>query len=246
MEVILLERIEKLGQMGDVVNVKPGFARNFLLPQKKAMRASEENKSRFADQRAQLEAANIERRGEAAKVGEKMENLMITLIRQAGEAGQLYGSVNAGNVADEVTAAGFTVDRKQVELPHPIKALGVYTVRVNLHPDVSIGVGVNVARTEDEAKFQAKTGKAVVRIGEDDGKAAEKAAKADKATAAIDEEAIQEQAEEIFEKPEEEIEKVHEEVLEEGGETESKEEKPAGETPEEGGGGPEEAEEKPQ
>ena len=209
MEVILLERIEKLGQMGDVVNVKPGFARNFLLPQKKAMRATEENKSHFEEQRAQLEASNIKHRDEAAKVGEKMDGLMVTLIRQAGEAGQLYGSVNAANVADEVAAAGFTVERKQVELPHPIKALGVYTVRVDLHPDVSIGVGVNVARTEDEAKTQAKTGKAVVQTDEDEAKTAENDAKEDKVTAAIDEEAIQEQAEEIFDKPEEEIEKVH-------------------------------------
>ena len=218
MEVILLERIEKLGQMGDVVNVKPGFARNFLLPQKKAMRATEENKSHFAEQRAQLEAANIKSRDEAAKVGAKMEGLMVSLIRQAGEAGQLYGSVNAANVADEVTKAGFSVDRKQIELLHPIKALGVFTVRVDLHPDVSIGVSVNVARTEDEAKTQAKTGKAVVQLDEDEAKPAEKAAKADKVKAAIDEEAIQEQAGEIFDKPEEEIEKVHEEALEEAGE----------------------------
>ena len=161
MEVILLERIEKLGQMGDVVKVKPGFARNYLLPREKALRATEENKKRFEDQRAQLEAENLKLREEADAVAKKMEGLSVTLIRQAGEAGQLYGSVVARDIANEVTAAGFTVARGQVALAHPIKTLGLFDVSVNLHPEVSVTVTANVARSQDEAQIQAETGKAV-------------------------------------------------------------------------------------
>jgi large subunit ribosomal protein L9 len=165
MQIILLERIENLGQMGDVVRVKPGYARNYLLPQKKAVRATEENRKRFEETRAQLEATNLQRRSEAETVAAKLDGLVITLIRQAGEAGQLYGSVTARDVADAITAAGFTVGRQQIRLHQPIKALGLHTVKVGLHPEVVVSVVVNVARTPDEAEVQARTGTAVARTG---------------------------------------------------------------------------------
>lgn len=168
MQVILLERIEKLGQMGDEVTVKPGYARNYLIPQRKAMRATEENRKHFEAQRAQLEAVNLERRGEAEAVGTKMDGLWVTLIRQAGEAGQLYGSVNASDIAHAVSETGFTITRQQVKLAPPIKSVGVHGVRVDLHPEVSVTVRANVARSTEEAEIQAKTGEAVVhREGED-------------------------------------------------------------------------------
>jgi large subunit ribosomal protein L9 len=165
MQIILLERVENLGQMGDVVRVKPGYARNYLLPQKKAVRATEENRKRFEETRAQLEATNLQRRSEAETVAAKLDGLVITLIRQAGEAGQLYGSVTARDVADAITAAGFTVGRQQIRLHQPIKALGLHTVKVGLHPEVVVSVVVNVARTPDEAEVQARTGTAVARTG---------------------------------------------------------------------------------
>ncbi len=164
MEVILLERIETLGQMGDVVNVKPGYARNYLLPQRKALRATEENRHLFKEKRVLLEADNLERRQEAEKVGGKLDGLSVTLIRQAGEAGQLYGSVRSHDIADRVREAGFAIDRRQVQLSNPIKSVGVHEVRVELHPEVSVTISANVARSEDEAKIQAKTGKAVVHL----------------------------------------------------------------------------------
>lgn len=179
MQVILLERIEKLGQMGDVVNVKPGFARNYLLPEKKAMRATEENRKYFEKQRAQLEAVNLELRQEAEAVGGKMGGLSVVLIRQAGEAGQLYGSVSARDVADAVTAAGFTVGRQQVRLAPPIKTVGVHDVRVDLHAEVAVTVKVNVARSAEEADIQAKTGEAVVHIEAEKPQALEAEAEAE-------------------------------------------------------------------
>ncbi|MFN4311203.1 MAG: 50S ribosomal protein L9 [Ferrovibrio sp.] len=154
MEVILLERVEKLGQMGEVVKVKDGYARNFLLPRKKALRATEANKKVFETQRAQLEAQNLAKKGEAEKVAVKMEGLSVALLRQAGDSGQLYGSVSARDIADAITAAGFTVSRNQVNLTTPIKAVGVYAVKVSLHPEVSVEVKVNVARSEAEAEKQ--------------------------------------------------------------------------------------------
>ena len=169
MDVILLERIENLGQMGEVVNVKSGFARNYLLPQKKARRATEENKKFFEIQRAQLEAANLEKRSEAESVANKMGNISVTLLRQAGDAGQLYGSVNARDIGTTMTDAGYTVSRSQIRLTDPIKLLGVYTVQVDLHPEVSIQVTANIARTQEEAEMQAKTGRAV--LGEDEQEA---------------------------------------------------------------------------
>ena len=167
MEVILLERIETLGQMGDVVNVKPGYARNYLLPQRKAMRATEENRRAFEEKRVQLEADNLEHRKEAEKVGGKLEGLSVALIRQAGEAGQLYGSVRSHDIADRVKKAGFAIDRQQVQLSNPIKSVGMHEVRIDLHPEVSVAITANVARSEDEAEIQAKTGKAVVHLEED-------------------------------------------------------------------------------
>jgi large subunit ribosomal protein L9 len=162
MEVILLERIAKLGQMGDVVKVKPGFARNFLLPKKKALRATEANRKYFETKRAQLEAQNLAQRGEAEKVSAKLDGLAVVLIRQAGEGGQLYGSVSARDIAAAVTQAGFTVERRQVELNQPIKAVGIHKVAVDLHPEVRVTVTVNVARSPEEAEIQAKTGTAVI------------------------------------------------------------------------------------
>ena len=168
MELILLERVENLGQMGDVVNVKPGFARNFLLPQKKALRATEENRKVFDTQKAQLEVVNLKHKAEAESVAEKLSGLSVMLIRQAGDAGQLYGSVNSRDVAQAITDAGFTVARSQVKLDDPIKALGLYDVRVTLHPEVSVTVSVNCARSEEEAERQAKTGRAVVGRDEEE------------------------------------------------------------------------------
>src|SRR5882757_5516046 len=146
-ELILLERVEKLGQMGQVVTVKPGFARNYLLPQKKAMRATKENMAYFDTQRAQLEANNLKRKGEAQEIGAKLEGLTVVLIRQAGESGQLYGSVMARDISDAVTAAGFTVERSQLVLDRPIKTLGMHRVRVMLHPEVGVTVTANVAQS---------------------------------------------------------------------------------------------------
>ncbi len=173
MEVILLERIEKLGQMGDVVNVKPGYARNFLLPQHKALRATDANRSHFEVERAQLEAVNLEQRGEAEKVGEKLAGLSVILVRQAGESGQLYGSVNARDIAAAVTEAGFTVNRQQIDLAQPIKTLGLFDVNASLHPEVSVAVIVNVARSVEEAKVQQQTGKAVTGMDDDEDQAPE-------------------------------------------------------------------------
>jgi large subunit ribosomal protein L9 len=155
-ELILLERVEKLGQMGQLVSVKPGFARNFLLPQKKALRATKENLAYFESQRAQLEANNLQRRTEASEIGGKLEGLTVVIIRQAGETGQLYGSVSARDIAEAVTEAGFTIERHQVVLDRPIKTLGLHQLRVVLHPEVSVTVTANVAQSAEEAQMQAK------------------------------------------------------------------------------------------
>lgn len=155
-ELILLQRIEKLGQMGDIVKVKPGYARNFLLPQKKALRASKQNREHFEQQRAQLEAQNIKRREEAERLAERVGGLTVVIIRQAGESGSLYGSVSGRDIADASTEAGLTINRSQVILEQPIKTLGLSHVRVALHPEVSIPVTVNVARSPEEAERQAR------------------------------------------------------------------------------------------
>jgi len=155
MDVVLMERIESLGQMGDVVSVKNGYARNYLLPQGKAQRATAENLAAFAARRTELEARNLERRGEAEKVAKTMKEVSFVVIRQAGESGQLYGSVAARDVIEGLDGAGFKVDRDQVVLTRPIKTLGLHPVQVNLHPEVSVEVIANVARSEAEAERQA-------------------------------------------------------------------------------------------
>jgi large subunit ribosomal protein L9 len=155
-ELILLERVEKLGQMGQLVKVKPGFARNYLLPQKKALRATKENLAYFETQRAQLEATNLQRKTEATEVGGKLEGLTVVLVRQAGESGQLYGSVSARDIAEAVTEAGFTIEKSQVVLDRPIKNLGLHPVRVVLHPEVSVMVTANVAQSAEQAAMQAR------------------------------------------------------------------------------------------
>jgi large subunit ribosomal protein L9 len=157
-ELILLERVENLGQMGQVVKVRPGFARNYLLPQKKALRATKDNLAYFEKQRTQLEAQNLKRKGEAEEVAKKLDGLSVVLVRQAGESGQLYGSVSARDVADAVTAAGFTVEKRQVILDKQLKTLGLHKLRVSLHPEVSVAVTVNIAQSEEEAEMQAKGG----------------------------------------------------------------------------------------
>ena len=156
MDVILLERIERLGQMGDVVKVKPGFARNYLLPQKKALRATKENREYFEKQRAQLEAQNLAKKGEAEQVSSKLDGIKVVIIRQAGESGQLYGSVSARDIADAVTDAGFTITRGQVVLDKPIKTLGLHELRIVLHPEVSAHIKANVAQSPEEAEMQEK------------------------------------------------------------------------------------------
>ena len=184
MEVILLERVEKLGQMGDVVSVKPGFARNFLLPRNKALRATKGNKELFEQQRQQLEAENLSRKGEAEKVGEKLDGMRINMIRSAGEGGQLYGSVTSRDIAEGVTAGGVTITRNQVVMGHPIKMLGLHEMRVSLHPEVSVAVVVNVARSEEEAQRQAELGRAITAQEEDRAEQAAMAAETAAAAAA--------------------------------------------------------------
>lgn len=158
MQVILLERVEKLGQMGDVVTVKPGFARNFLLPKNKAMRATKDNLAYFETRKTQFEATNLERRQEAEAIGGKLDGVKIVVIRQAGDGGQLYGSVTARDIGDGLAEKGFTVDRGQVAIDRPIKALGLSQERIRLHPEVAVSITVNVARSVDEAALQEKYG----------------------------------------------------------------------------------------
>ena len=194
MQVILLERIGRLGQMGDTVTVKDGYARNYLLPQGKALRASEANKERFEKERVTLETRNLELKSEAEGVAAKLNDQIFVVIRQAGDTGQLYGSVSTRDIADIITEAGYSVARNQVQLDKPIKMLGVHPLHVNLHPEVIISVNVNVARSEEEAKRQAR--------GED-------------VTAQDNEEPVKEEAitvEEVFE--DEELAKKAEETLE--------------------------------
>ena len=148
-ELILLQRVENLGQMGDVVKVKPGYARNFLLPQKKALRANKDNRAAFERQRAQLEAQNIKRREEAERIAERVGGLTVSIIRQAGESGSLYGSVSARDISDAATAAGLTINRSQVVLEHPIKTLGMRRVRVTLHPGQVWAVRYRLATSRD-------------------------------------------------------------------------------------------------
>jgi large subunit ribosomal protein L9 len=156
MEVILLERVEKLGAMGQIVRVKDGFARNYLLPQGKALRATEANRARFERERATLEARNAERRKGAEGEAGKLDGKSFVLLRQAGESGQLYGSVSARDIAAEASGTGVPVERRQVWLETPIKSIGIHQVRIALHPEVVVTVSVNVARSPDEAEAQAR------------------------------------------------------------------------------------------
>ena len=156
MEVILLERIAKLGQMGDTVRVKDGFARNFLLPKGKALRATVANKERFETERAQLEARNLEQRQEAEFIAEKINGETYVIIRQSGESGHLYGSVTTRNIADLLTEHGVTIQRNQVSLNKPVKIIGIHPVDISLHPEVDVTINLNVARTEEEAERQAR------------------------------------------------------------------------------------------
>ena len=181
MQVILLERIEKLGQMGDIVNVKDGFARNYLVPHGKAMRATKSNRAEFEQRRVQLEANNLKRKEEATAAAGKVDGQSVVILRQAGEGGQLYGSVNTRDIAVAFGEAGISFDRQQVRLASPLKTLGVHAVRVALHPEVSVTVSVNVARSQEEAEMQANPELAAAAA---EAEAAERAADAAEAAAA--------------------------------------------------------------
>jgi len=167
MQIILLERIEKLGQMGDLVNVKPGYARNYLLPQGKALRANKANMERFESERAQREADNLTKRSEAETEAKKMEGLAVNMVRAASEMGQLFGSVTSRDIAEAVTESGFTISRSQVIMDRAIKTLGLTDTRIRLHPEVSVSVTVNIARSLAEAETQLKTGVAVTGEADD-------------------------------------------------------------------------------
>ncbi len=193
MQVILLERIGRLGQMGDVVTVKDGYARNFLLPQGKALRATEANRKRFEREKAQLEARNLELKSEAEVVAGKLDGQSFVIIRQAGDSGQLYGSVSTRDIAEALTSGGFSVERRQVMLDRPIKTLGLHEVRIALHSEVMPHVTINVARSPDEAERQAR-GEAVTAKAMDE--AAEAAEAARRAAEALFEEGAGPAAEE--------------------------------------------------
>lgn len=180
MDIILLQRIEKLGSIGDVVTVKDGYARNFLLPQKKALRANESNKKVFEANRDRLEKENAERRGEAEKAGEKVQGEEIVLIRAASNTGQLYGSVNVRDIAASLGEKGHEIDKKQVIMGDPIKAIGMHEVRIDLHPEVSVTVKANVARSDDEAELQSQGIDVMAQMFEDEQREIEEAAEANR------------------------------------------------------------------
>ena len=168
MEVILLERVENLGIMGDVVRVKPGYARNFLFPNEKAVPASNENKASFENKRLEIEAKNIETKAEAEKVASKIKGEILILVRQAGDSGQLYGSVNSRDIKNTLEDMGYNLDRNQISLKNPIKSVGIHNVSIALHPEIYVEVIANVARSEEEAKIQTETGEAVIAEPEKD------------------------------------------------------------------------------
>jgi len=189
MQVILLERIERLGQMGDEVKVKAGYARNFLLPQKKALRATESNRKHFESQKVQLEGTNLKKREEAEAVAKKLDGFDLLMIRQAGETGHLYGSVSGRDIVETLGEQGFTIARQQVQLGHAIKVLGIYDCRIALHPEVIVSIKINVAKTEEEARSQVAAAKADEQEAAEDAleaKKAKKKAKADEAEAATE------------------------------------------------------------
>lgn len=172
MQVILLERVAKLGQMGDVVNVKPGYARNYLLPQGKALRASDDNIKSFEHRKSELEAQNLESRKEAQAVAAKLEGETYVVIRQASDGGALYGSVSPRDVADLLAEAGVKVEKRQIVISTPIKSLGLHAAMINLHPEVDVEVGLNVARSVEEAQLQA-SGKSIQELAAEEEAAAE-------------------------------------------------------------------------
>ncbi len=172
MQVILLERVAKLGQMGDVVDVRPGYARNYLLPQGKALTASERNIAKFEAQKAQLEARNLETKGEADAMGARLDRQTFVVIRQASDGGALYGSVTPRDAADAATAAGFTIDRRQIAIDRPIKDLGLHDLSVTLHPEVQVTITLNVARSVEEAELQA-SGKTIQELAAEEEAAAD-------------------------------------------------------------------------
>ena len=180
MDIILLERIGNLGNIGDVVTVKDGYARNFLLPQKKALRANDSNKKVFEANRDRLEKENAERRGEAEKQGEKVDGTEIVLIRASSNAGQLYGSVNVRDIIAGLTEKGHEIDKKQVIMGDPIKAIGMHEVRIDLHPEVSVTVKANVARSDDEAELQSQGIDVMAQMFEDEQREIEEAAEANR------------------------------------------------------------------
>ena len=184
MQIILLERIEKLGQMGDLVNVKPGYARNYLLPQGKALRANKANMERFESERAQREADNLTKRSEAETEAKKMEGLAVNMVRAASEMGQLFGSVTSRDIAEAVTEAGFTISRSQVIMDRAIKTLGLTDTRIRLHPEISVSVIVNIARSLAEAETQLKTGVAVTGEADDNDQQTTSPAETDEDAAA--------------------------------------------------------------
>ncbi|MEM9014126.1 MAG: 50S ribosomal protein L9 [Pseudomonadota bacterium] len=187
MEVILLERVENVGQMGDVVRVKPGFARNYLLPQKKALRANDANKKVFETRRAELEARNLDRENEARAAAEKIDGRSFIVIRQASEAGVLYGSVSNRDIADAASEDGVHIERSQVRIDKPLKSIGIFPVRISLHADVSASVEINIARSEDEAERQAR-GENVLAISRDEDAEGEDEAAATDSAEFFDEE----------------------------------------------------------
>jgi large subunit ribosomal protein L9 len=180
MDIILFQRIEKLGSIGDVVTVKDGYARNFLLPQKKALRANEANKKVFEANRDRLEKENAERRSEAEKSGEKVQGEEIVLIRAASNTGQLYGSVNVRDIAASLAEKGHEIDKKQVIMGDPIKAIGMHEVRIDLHPEVSVTIKANVARSDDEAELQSQGIDVMAQMFEDEQREIEEQAEANR------------------------------------------------------------------
>lgn len=195
MDIVLLERVEALGNMGDVVNVKPGYARNFLIPRGKALRATKDNIAEFEARRAELEARNAEMRDGAEESAGNLDGAQAVLIRQASDSLQLYGSVNARDIANALAEQGFDINKRQVILDHPIKSLGIHEVRVALHPEVSVTVVANVARSADEAAVQAETGRAVGAFEEEEAEEAAAPAIEDLVEAEVAEQVLEDVAE---------------------------------------------------
>jgi large subunit ribosomal protein L9 len=225
MQVVLLERIEKLGQMGEVVKVKDGFARNFLLPRKKALRATKDNLARFEKEKAQLEARNLSLKKEAEGVAGKLDKQTYVVLRQAGETGMLYGSVSTRDIADAVTAGGVTLNRDQVRLDKAIKSLGLHDVRVVLHPEVSVGITLNVARTPEEAERQARGENVLMTEAEQARIEAEALFESDEAAKGLKEDGEEEAAPEADAKPKKKKAAAEKPAKDDGAEAD--EEKPA-------------------